>query len=257
MKFLPPLFFLAVLCPLQAQQGSNFSVTQTLSDTMGTTSAIAESGSKANTTTWSAGIVGRFIVSDGTSSHGLQVEALNPTGVLLAQTDSLMVTRTTNSQGLTDTGTLSVYVNPGNTSTTEGAWTLDLRFSFWDAAFTQAQDVTILLTSLDIDHNQRYYTDSQDFVSNSKYGNSLVTSAASIGTFTGFTAAGNSVFNDPRHAVSSLSQHQSAFDVKLGHDNVALFMFEFRNPSQIVPEPSATLLVMGGGLLALARRRRV
>lgn len=258
----PPLMklqaflFLAALSPLCAQSSSNFSVIQAVQETVGTSYVVSDSGTKANTDLWTTGQVGRFIVSDGLSSYGLQVDALNPTGVLLADTDSLMVVRTSDSQGLKDTGTLSIYVNPGNTSTQSGAWSLDVRFSFWDVNFSEARDVTILLTSLDIDHGQKYYTDSKDFVSNDPYASSLITSTTAIGDYTGFTAAGDSRFNDPKHAISSTSKHQSEFDVKLAHNNVALFMFEFRNPSQVVPEPSAAMLMMSGSLLMLARRRR-
>jgi len=255
-----PFAAFAVGCALvatSAAQTSNLTIVQSVLETRGTTTDIPGSGTKENTDVWNTGVVGRFLVSDGLNTYGLQVEASNPTGALLEGADSLMVARTTNSQGLTDAGTLSVYVNnrPANNATTTAAWALDLRFTFWDPTFTAAQAVTILLTSLDIDHNQRYYTDSSDFVSNSLYANSAISSSSAVGTYTGFTAAGDSVFNDPKHAGSSLSRNQSAFDVKIAHSEVALYMFEFRSPSQIVPEPSAALLGMMG-LSALLLRRR-
>jgi len=244
--------------------GAAYSITQSLLETKGTTTNITSSGNKENTTTFptisgTSAVVGRFLVSDGTNTYGLEVSVSNPTGSLQQGQDSLMVARTTNSQGLTDTGTLSIYVSPGDASVASGEWSLDVRFSFFNVegtTFTTAFSPTLLLTSLDIDANQRYYTDNADFSANNLYAGSTLSSASAITGYTGFTAGGSANFNDPASAVSSLgAAGVSEFDVRLQHNNVALFMFEFRDPSQIVPEPSAAVLLGAFATIGLLRRR--
>lgn len=237
--------------------GAAYSITSVISETVGTTAVVTASGSKANTTTLTTGVVGQFLVSDGTTTYGLQVSLSNPTGALTVGGDSLMVARTVNSQGLADTGTLSIYFSPDAT----GGWSADMTFSFFNVDgsnnFTTPFSPTLLLTSLDIDANQRYYTDNADFSANNLYGSSNLTSATPITGYTGFTAGGNASFSDPASAVSSVGANGvTDFDVRVQHDGVALFMFEFRDPSQIVPEPSVALLGGVAGLALLRRRRR-
>jgi hypothetical protein len=239
-------------------QAASFSVSGTTTETVGSTAEISDSGSKSNTTVWSPGTVGEFTVTDGLGNqYGLRVDALNPTGVLAAGTDSLMVTRTVNSQGLTDTGTVSIYVNPGNTSPASGTWTLDLRFSFFDTTFTTPTDVDLMLTSLDIDFGQKYFTSNTDFQSTLLYGNSALVADSSAPGYSGLTATGGSSFSDPAHAVSSIGSGTSTYNVRVGHDSVALFMFEFRDPSSIIPEPSSALAAALGFGAVLLRRRRL
>ncbi len=255
-----PLVFCVSISAGSLAYSQSLAVTSTISQTVDTspagTAAIPGSGTKSNTATWSAGEVGRFILkSTGGETYGMIVSATSPTGVLSAGTDSLMVARTVNSQGLTDNGTVSVYVNPGASSTTPGNWSLDLKFAFFNETFTSSKNLNLQLTSLDIDFDQRYYTQDADFNSNFLYAGSKITAAPAVAGFTGHTASGNSQFNDATHAVSSNSKFQSEFDIRVAHDNVALFMFEFRNPSSIVPEPSC-LLLSGIGSLMLFRRRR-
>jgi hypothetical protein len=251
----PVLAAAAVLAPALLSAAS-YSITGVVSQTVGSTAEIPGSGTKDNTASWSAGTVGRFLVTDTLGNqYGLQVDASNPTGTLAAGTDSLMVARTVNSQTLTDTGTLSVYVNPGASATADGAWSLNLKFSFFDTTFTVPAPVDLLLTSLDIDYNQKYSTENADFQSNNLYANTTLTSSVA-GGYTTFTAAGDSTYNNPTHAVSSKGNSQSSFDVKIAHDAVALYMFEFRDPSQIVPEAgTSTALAFGVAGLLLRRRR--
>jgi hypothetical protein len=254
-KFTLSLLFTTLCSPAF---GAAYSITQVLQNTVGDTAVVTGSGGKDNTTTWTAGVVGRYLISDGFNTYGLAVSVTNPTGTLSAGTDTLMVARTVNSQGLTDTGTLSIYFNPNTT----GTWSADINFSFYNVdgggAFTTAYSPTLLLTSLDIDANQRYYTDNADFSGNLVYTpTNLTTPAAGVTGYTGFTATGNASFSDPASAVSSTgAAGVTEFDVRVSHDSVALFMFEFRDPSQVlVPEPS-TALLGGLGALALFRRRR-
>lgn len=170
--------------------------------------------------------MGRFEINNG--DYYLRVSALNPTGGL-ADTfnsgsglymDSLMVVRTVDSQGLTDAGTLSVYIRPA-TGVPIPAWTLDLKFEFFtDAAFTNAAALDLTMTSFDIDADQRYYTSNTSFDPSQAEAGSAVSTilgANAISGYTGYTAGGSSDFDNPANA---------------------------------------SLLLGGGLLLALARRRR-
>lgn len=140
-------------------------------------------------------MLGRFNLNDAfNNDFGLEVSASNPTGALSAGTDSLMVAQTVNSQGLTDKGTLSVYIRPLSTN----PYTLDLKFSFFSGAtFTTPAALNVLLTSLDIDYSQRYNTKNTDFTSNSTYAGTDLTAVPAVTGYTGFSASGNSTFDNP------------------------------------------------------------
>lgn len=155
----------------------------------------SSSGSASNTNTWATGVLGRFNLKDAfNNDFGLEVSASNPTGALSAGTDSLMVAQTVNSQGLTDKGTLSVYIRPLSTN----PYTLDLKFSFFSGAtFTTPAALNVLLTSLDIDYSQRYNTKNTDFTSNSTYAGTDLTAVPAVTGYTGFSASGNSTFDNP------------------------------------------------------------
>ncbi len=264
-----------VLAAMAASSGVSFSqslsINGVISQTVGTTASIPgnTSGTSANTTTFATGTAGVFSMTNGVTTSYMRVSTSNPTGSLVVGRDALMVARTVNSQGLLDTGTLSIYVRPATAGNANimatGRWTLDTRFEFFsDIGLTTRATTNLLLTSLDIDFNQRYYTDNTDFSSNVRYGTpgnptqvTTLTSPNTISGFSGFTSSGNGAFNDQRFAVGSAG-NQHTFDIKLGHDNLALFMFEFRNPSQVIPEPSSAILMTAGlSMLCLNRRRRV
>jgi len=239
-------------------------ITGVQSQTVGTSGAtITGSGTPSNASTWTVGSagVGVFVMNGGT--HYMKVTATGFTGPLSPTSPTLMVARTVNSQGLTDPGTLSVYVRP--TSNTD--WNLDLNFAFFSdsSLLTPATITEFQLTSLDIDFAQQYYVQTADFSGGTSFtyspdsgpfaGPSNITAAPPISGFTGFTAVPNADFNDPRAAVSSKGTGTN-FDIKLAHSNVALFMFEFRNPSSIIPEPTSALLATAGMALFGLRRRR-
>jgi len=266
---------LALGLALGTANAATLAINSIISETLGTTASIPGSGNANNTNTWSTGVVGSFGVTGFLDDNVtpvnwvLRVSASNPTGSLSSGTDSLMVARTVNSQGLTDNGTLSVYVRPTGTNTAVDAplvanrWSLDLTFDFFtDNTFATAAPVdSLLLTSLDIDFNQRYYTLNADFDGgNFLSPGTVLGPAVAVTGYTGFTSGGASTFNNPNHAVSSLGTAKSSFSVRASHDNVALFMFEFRNPSEIIPEPTTvTLAAISGFLLlgSLRRRRKV
>jgi hypothetical protein len=246
--------FIATLAGVVSSSAQSLSVTGVVSETVGTTAIVSGSGSSDNTATFSSGTVGVFAMNGG--SRYMKVTASNPPGGLVPGGDSLMVARTVNSQGLTDNGTLSVYVRPG----TDTAWTLDLNFSFFsDAALTTAAPLGLQLTSLDIDYAQRYYVSNSTFTHNVTSVGTNLTSAPAIAGYTGYTAVPDATFSDPNAAVASWGVG-SSFDTRLAHDNVALFMFEFRQPSAVTglaPEPSSALLAISGVMaLGLKRRRQ-
>jgi len=262
----------------------SFEISSVISQTIGISASLPDpgngipaSGNASNTTIWNTGQVGLFNINGYAigntppiiANYVLQVLATSPTGSLVSGTDSLMVARTVNSQGLTDQGTLSVYVRPVGNIQGEGSgntpavvatpWSLSLTFNFFtDATLATPVNVDLLLTSLDIDFNQRYYTNNADFDGgNFTSGGTQLVAAPPVAGFTGFTASGNSAFNNPNFAVSSLGTVKSSFSVQLAHDNVALYMFEFRNPSEIVPEPSTAALATISGFLLVGFMRRM
>lgn len=251
----------------------SLAITGVISETVGSTAILAAppaglnaSGTEENTATFNTGVAGVFTMTGGLY---MRVSTSNNTGSLAVGRDALMVARTVNSQGLTDNGTLSIYVrNPVSTDPGAAmgttAWSLDVNFSFFsDPGLSIAAPTNLLLTSLDVDFAQRYYTKNTSFTSNTTYygvdGTNLITAPAVSG-YTGYTTAvgADSVVNNPEHAVSS-GGSGSSFDIRLSHDRVALFMFEFRDPPTVIaiPEPSSALLVMGGiSALGLMRRRQ-
>ncbi len=232
----------------------SLAITGTLSNTVGTTGLIPGSGTTDNTSTWAPGTVGVFEINNG--NYYLRVNATNPTGGLAPANDSLMVIQTENSQGLTDNGTLSLYVRSSS------QWSLDLNFSFFsDSLLINPATITNMqLTSLDIDFNQQYFTSNASFSSHQFYSElgvpTAITTPLTVPSgYTGFTASGDSTFDNGRFAVSSTGTG-SSFDTRVSHNNVALFMFEFRDPSQIIPESSSALLVLGSlSMFSLIRRR--
>lgn len=244
---------LALYVGVATSNAQSLAITGVVSQTVGTTSTVSGSGSADNTTPFSTGTVGVFSMNGG--SRFMRVTATNPTGSLNPAGDSLMVARTVNSQGLTDSGTLSVYVRPG----TATAWTLDLNFSFFsDAGLTTAAPLGLQLTSLDIDYAQRYYVKNSSFTHNVTSVGTNLTTAPAVAGYTGFTAVPDATFNDPKAAVASWG-YGNSFDVRVGHTDVALFMFEFRQPSAIVglaPEPSSALLALTGVMAFGLKRRR-
>ncbi|WFB36881.1 hypothetical protein P3T73_03780 [Kiritimatiellota bacterium B12222] len=248
---------ICIIAPQLWSAPANVVIDSIVSDTVGTTAVISGSGTKDNTTTFALGEVGRFgILVDGVQRY-MSVNMNSVSGSLTVGEDSLMVTQTVNSQGLTDSGTLSIYISPDSKS----AWTANMSFSFYeDEALTTPFTPGILLTSLDIDYDQVYSVKNDDIDDSILYGATQLTSHKDLPPgYTGFIGEGNAEFYDPEFAVSTLSTSQE-INFALAHDDVALFMFEFRNPPAVIPEVG-TLAMMGivilsAGSLALLRRRK-
>jgi len=272
-SFLVPLAFASLASHSQA---ASILLTSPIKETFGTIKTIPGGGSASNTdsnwvytanpgasTRLVSEVAGAFnITVDGVAQYMTVEVTGSSTGVTPAQ-DSLMVVQTVNSQGLTDTATLSIYVRP----TPVAAWIMDITLRFWDdySAGTQefsnplATNVAIL-TSLDIDFSQRFYFKTSDVASTWTSPTTQITPVAPgnvIPGYTGFRAAGDATFNNPDYAVGARSVPDDSFSFKLAHNNVALYMIELRDPSNyLVPEPSSALLGALGLLGLLSRRRR-
>jgi len=263
------LCLLALGTSAHAATFANLEVTSTIRDIVGTTAVVTGSGSADNTTTWSNGDSARFILSgdDGTAaqnpvSYGLDIRPVGTTGGFQPGTDSLMIARTVDSQGLMDTGTISLYVRPTS------AWTGDFEFSWFDPTFTTAASPSVMVTSLDLDFNQRMVLDTTQ-ASALLLNTPTTVTTVQTGTDMTFTGVGAASFDDPSAAVIAQYQAKSTFDVGFEHTSVALFMFEFRNPSTILTDPDLTpvptvplpgglpLLFAGAGALWVLRWRTV
>lgn len=261
-----PLSILAVFCSPALAATSSLQVSSVIQEVVGTSSTVTGSGSKDNTNTWTLSTTARFLMtgtdaSGQTTTVGMEIQPVAYSGGISPNTDSLMIARTANSQTLTDAGTVSVYVSPSGT----GIWSLDLAFRFFDPSFSTAVNSPIWLTSLDLDFGQKMYLFESDIDSYTLETGSAV-GVGKVDDAYRFTGAGDAVYNDADHAVSVQTKPDSEFRVRLEHSGVALFMFEFRNPSQnvtfenpvteTIPEPSAAAMVGAVGVLALLRRRR-
>lgn len=265
-------FFVALCVGMTASASNaaiqNLEVSQTINEIVGTTAVVSGSGSTSNTDVWNTGDSARFILSgdDGTPaqtpvSYGLEIRPFATSGALIAGTDSLMIARTVDSQGLTDDGLISIYFSP----TQNGAYDAKLRFTLYDTSFTTQQPIDFFVTSLDIDFDQ--------IMSASKfavdgYGLNTPTdiTVTEANNTLSFQGAGNADFSDPEAAVLLEYRDTSTFDLTFSHDSVALYMLEFRNPPETVdiidfnttPTPvplPAGMVLMASGLLLMRRFR--
>jgi|GEM_PF-1283937 len=241
---------------------------------VGTTAVITGSGSKNNTESWNFSDSARFFLNgdDGSPNKnpvtfGLDVRPVATSGAFQPDTDSLMIAQTVNSQGLTDTGSLSLYISPSN-----GDWTGTFRFSFYAGAngtsdFTTPSRVSAEVTSLDLDFDQRmvlYRSELAGYALNVPTDVVVTEPSSDLIQFQGL---GNAQFNDPEAAVVALYNNAREFNIMFAHDSVALFMFEFRNPpsdlddanlefTSTAPAPSTALLLAPALFLVPALRRR-
>ena len=189
----------------------------------------------------------------------------------------LMVGQTVNSQGLTDTGTLSVLASYGS-----GLSTVSLQFdwyafgSYVDGDWTESASLLPLqinYTALDIDYDQIVGVAKSDIDNYTLEENSLLTPSddGSSIVFTDDDARTN--VDNPLAAVSFTSNTSGTQVVSMGKQNGpgnALFIFEFRDPGTIapflepettaVPEPAAAGLLLGMSAIIVtmlqSRRRR-
>lgn len=231
-------------------KGTNSTITTGADNNL---AAVAPVGSTAVFNMQTVGLPGPTSAVMRVTYNGTTAGTLNTSA-----NSGLMIARTVNSQGLTDQGTLSILlkfnggVNPRAASFT---------FSFFDAGGTVPLPAEVRITSLDIDFLQFNTFNNSEMNTGGAVVGSNVSSSSSGGTTTYFDPAPptNSTVNNPNSAVQ-IDTLGSSFKVDLGTSDAgttyALYMIEFRDRSQVIPEPSAALL--GGlGVLALLRRRRV
>ena len=183
----------------------------------------------------------------------------------------IMIAQTTNSQGLEDSATISILVDIGNGS----GGTVDIEFEWYEpgsfsGGIEQSGATTkttqVKYTSLDIDFVQLNRVKTTEMESATLFDSGLDTTqltAVDNGTTITVTDDGaDSEFGDPTTAVQFLSKSGlSSHTITMGKQSTggpALFMLEFRDPSQIVPEPSSLGFIFGlVGLAAVGLRRRI
>lgn len=240
----------AVLAFNTAHAAFNFEVSGVQIQLAGTTTDVAGSGTPSNFASSVSAGVNTFAVfdidavndSDNSRSDfaDLRVTFLQDNGGIGS---NIMIARTTDSQGLTDDGTISVLFTIGNTSGGSAVLQFDW---FTPGSFVGGVEQSgaslintrINYTTFDIDFNQLVAVQNSEMSQYKLNGTTLVT-ATDNGTSTVFTDNGaSSTFNDPKTAVEFLTRniaasHTIEMGKQLSNGN-ALFMFEFRDPSDVV-----------------------
>ena len=146
----------------------------------------------------------------------------------------LMLAQTTNSQGLKDSGTLSfLMIGDGTKSAT-------LRFDWYDANgnFDTPLEEQRFITSYDIDGRQ-YNTFLNSDLEGIALSETTDLQMNNSGLFTEVESLGGGAFlSDSEHAVAVYTNAISTQEIEVGNkvNSNALFMFEFRNPSQNLNE---------------------
>ena len=265
----------------------NFEVVGVQTQIFGTSTDVTGSGSSANYDSNTS--VGDFAVFDmdavdddnGTRNDfaDLRVTYTADNGGIGSD---IMIARTSDSQGVTDGGTISVLVD------LDSAGTASLTFDwFTPGSFSGGVEqpdsskltTKINYTTFDIDFKQLVRVQTSE-ISSYTLGGKLDTNsnfvptkltAVDNGTTISFEDDGaDSTFDDPTTAAQFLSRDaiaSHAVDVgKQSEGGAALFMFEFRDPSDVVifedpettpvPESSAYALILSAFALVLTACRR-
>lgn len=189
-------------------------------------------------------------------------------------TNQVMVNRTSNSQGLTDAGTISILMK----TTASGGYNASFTFewfapgSFVNGTFQGGSLISdaILYTTFDIDFNQLVGVKTNQLQSYGLTANTVLhPDFSETSGFIRFEDSGaNSTVTNATTAAQFLTRTGSAsHDLIMGkqiENGSSLFMFEFRDPSTIlgddfvttvIPEPAAMGLITIGGFLTLAAAR--
>ena len=242
----------------------------------GSTTDVPGSGSAAN---YDAGtLVGDFAVFDvdrnGSAYADLKVTYLADNSGDIGS--DIMIARTSNSQNLMDTGTLSILMNIGSgtdkTASIQFEWYTDGSFvggvEQGGASLITDQ---ILYTSFDIDFRQVNRFTESDLASYQLHSTTELTATSSSGEISFEDANSNSTFDDPETAFSVLTAPGAqSLIVDIGKQNqngAALFMFEFNDPpvnlstpldgpTISIPEPSTFMFSMVGLAAFVVLRKR-
>ncbi|MBM4152275.1 MAG: PEP-CTERM sorting domain-containing protein [Kiritimatiellaceae bacterium] len=238
-------------------------------------SDVPGSGGSSNFST-TANATGDFAVFD-MRKDGVDFADLRVT-FTEGSTTNVMLNRTSNSQGLTDTATISFLL-----TNTNAGYTASFRFdwfapgSFSNGVYQSGSLISdpILYTTFDIDFNQLVGVQTNQLQYYALATNTLLrTNTTRVASYISFEDSGaNSTYTEPRTASQFLTRAGTAsHDIIMGKQSSggnSLFMFEFRDPSQIIPdqfppvsipEPTAVGLIALGGIFTLTitrlRRRR-
>lgn len=265
-KVMTGLFAAMVLFASKAQS-ANIQVSSVQTYIGGTNSAVPASGSanNYNTNTTHDGSTAVFnMTKDGTDFADLRVTYNGGAGT------SVMVNRTSDSQTLTDTGTISILMNYTGTGNGSygGSFTFDwfAPNSFVGGSYVDGSLLSdaILYTTFDIDYSQFVATKTNQLqyyafnTNTSLHADTLET--PSMIRFEDNNA--NSTYSEPKTAAQFLTQTGPAsHQIDMGKQiagGASLFMFEFRDPSAVLqgtgftPSPVAIPEPTTGSLLALA-----
>lgn len=286
----------AVLSLLAGQHADaqlvSLSVNSAYRQVFGTTTDVPGSGTPANYVAYNPNLFAVFKMDQTLSGVGFStIDMRVKVNASTFGVTDLMIARTTNSQGLTDAGTVSIlFIGGPNATPTNYQYNLSLDFEFgsWNdttSTWTPGNLTNRLtVTTFDIDFTQYVRVNASDFGSLTLNGVTRlgVVPNVTIPNGSGPVPAGtfqigdplntDSVFNEPRNAVTFNSIGSSDFNMSFGKSTSSgpsLHMFEFRTPATNVtyvnptlseiPEPSVFGMA-GVGLLAgfvgCRRRRR-
>ncbi|MDB6071752.1 MAG: hypothetical protein JWL81_2923, partial [Verrucomicrobiales bacterium] len=179
---------------------STLQVYSVVREIIGTTAEVPVGGSTSNTNTWQVGDSARFIMRGDNGlgqpiEVGMEVAPTAGTGYAAPGTDSLMIARTVNSQGLTDAGTFSIFVFPTQSVAAGSiAWSMDISIRFFTSSggtstFTSPQNLTLLLNNLDIDFGQLVSFKNDDYSSFTVAESTKLTNNTAIPGYTTFKSA--------------------------------------------------------------------
>lgn len=239
----------------------------------GTNTSVPGSGSANN---FKVGVTnGSFAVFD-MQKDGHDFADLRVTYNGGAGSDKILVARTSDSQGLTDAGTITILLDH-TTAGYIGAFKFDwfTPGSFVNGVKTSGSLISdaILYTTFDIDYFQFVGAKTNQLQSYAFNTNTLL--RADLMESPGFIRAEDSnamsTVTEPKTAVQFLTRSGSAsHDIIMGKQSSggpSLFMFEFRDPSQIlgntftpvpvnIPEPTSLLLASSVLAIGFWIRRR-
>lgn len=240
-----------------------------------TSTDVPTAGDSTNWISSSAGNYVDFAMGDTNNGNTLSAHLRVTVGSMnigsVVDQGNLMIAATSNSQGLTDTETISILFD--GTAPTTGDYGITLTFDWYtpDGLFTTKLDHQYLYTSYDIDFNQTNIWNNSDidsyYLANTAISgvDTLLTDTVTA-TTTSFSDLGNTnaTVSDVRNAYSVRTTNGNQQQIELGKttgSGNALFMLQFGDPSgnlssTLIPEPSTFMLLALSSFGIFIRRRR-